>query len=157
MHDLIKLFGLVPHPDGGFYKETYHSKKQCSRLGRQAGSSIYYYLTGTDRTVWHRIGVDRVWYYHSGSCVRVYTIDPDGQLTTQQVGNPLRDATCLPQICLPANHWVAVERDKEETFSLLSSAYFPAFQLGDCSLGTARGLERRFPQHSELIERFTRK
>lgn len=156
MMDLISMLGLVPHPEGGYYKQIYYSANDCLP-GRKIGSSIYYYLSGMDFSAWHRVGVDELWHYHAGAALSLYSIDLAGTLTEHVLGDPLRDPHALPQVVVPAGHWMAAEKKGEETFTLVGCACFPAFQFEDFELAKAEPLIKSYPQHSDIIERLTRR
>ena len=73
--DWIRRLGLVPHPEGGFYRETYRSQGNISRESlpvgmdgdRSYGTAIYFLLSAGQVSRWHRIRSDELWFYHAGS------------------------------------------------------------------------------------------
>jgi len=69
----IEKFGLMKHPEGGYYKQTFRSENIVTLSGKtthSAGSSIYYLLkspSAGDFSAWHRLNnLEETWYYHTG-------------------------------------------------------------------------------------------
>lgn len=72
--DIINLLDLCPHPEGGYYRETWVAKNE----GRPAGTCIYFLLNGGENNHWHRVDATEIWHFHAG--------DPrDQQRTCSQV------------------------------------------------------------------------
>src|SRR5690606_2165489 len=65
---LVEALGLQPHPEGGYYRETFRSatRVEFNGMARSAGTSIYYLLTEGATSAWHRLDADEVWYVHAG-------------------------------------------------------------------------------------------
>jgi predicted cupin superfamily sugar epimerase len=91
--DLIRHFDLQPHPEGGFFRETYRSMATVRREGsgetRSASTAIYYLLCDGAHSAWHRIKSDEVWHFYAGEPLLVHVLDEAGQLITYRLGNPL--------------------------------------------------------------------
>ena len=72
----IKHLNLQPHPEGGFYRETFRSAQEVLRPSspavKQAVTSIYYLLEGKDFSGFHRIASDEVWYFHKGAPLHIH-------------------------------------------------------------------------------------
>ena len=85
--DWICALGLIPHPEGGFYRETYRSAETIdapdlpSRFGgpRAHSTAIYFLLPGDQISALHRIKSDEVWHFYAGSPVTLTLIHPDGR------------------------------------------------------------------------------
>jgi len=72
VEEIIKKLGLEPHPEGGYFKETYRSEEEidegslsASFNGKRAVSTcIYFLLTSNDFSAFHRIQQDEIWHFY---------------------------------------------------------------------------------------------
>ena len=77
IQELIQSLGLLSHPEGGYYKETYRSVETLD--GEQAlMTSILFLLTFENASNFHRIQSDEHWYFHEGSPLTVHVIGENG-------------------------------------------------------------------------------
>ncbi len=159
----IERLRLLPHPEGGYYRETYRASDQIGaealerRFGaaRSASTAIYFLLTSADFSSLHRMKSDEAWHYHVGSPLTVHAIDPNGNLQTYKVGLGLDDGQ-QPQAVVPGGHWFGATVDEPGGYSLVSCTVAPGFDFEDFELGDRQHLTRLYPQHQTLIERLTR-
>ena len=155
---LVNDLKLLPHPEGGFYREMYRSPTIVNGDGlvhKSAYTSIYYLLSGNDFSSWHRIKSDETWYFHSGCDVFIYIFDEDKALQTIQLG---MDAKCL-QATIPANTWFAAKPVNENSFCLVSCAVAPGFEFSDFEIGARDSLLHEFGHSADrrkAIEALTR-
>lgn len=107
---LIRQFELAPHPEGGYYRETYRSPMGVTvKAGKRAASTaIYYMLEPGAHSAWHRIASDEIWHFYAGAALNVYVLDERG-LITHRLGDPLREPGCAFQVVVPAGLWFAAE------------------------------------------------
>src|SRR5580698_2062461 len=89
---LIRRFDLKPHPEGGFFSETYRSEARVTRTSdsgetRSASTAIYYLLCDGAHSAWHRIRSDEVWHFYAGEPLNVHVLDEAGSLITHKLGN----------------------------------------------------------------------
>ncbi len=158
---LIEQFGLLPHPEGGYYKETYRSSEMISKEAlpdrfaseRHYSSAIYFLLKKGNFSAFHRIQSDECWHFYTGDTLWVHMIAPDGQLTTSQLGN---QPGTVYQHVVPAGYWFASETAPGGNFSFVGCTVAPAFDFADFELADGHTLSQQFPQHSELIQRLCR-
>lgn len=158
-HAIIDLLNLEPHPEGGFYKETYRSRTRVSELkhasNKSAYTSIYYLLAGKDFSAWHRIKSDETWYFHLGCDLLIYYIDQSKVVRTVQIGMESKSF----QATIPANTWFAAKPLKEDVYCLVSCAVAPGFEFEDFEMGTREALLNEFgttAENTKLIEALTR-
>ena len=155
---LVNDLKLLPHPEGGFYREMYRSPTIVNADGlvqKSAYTSIYYLLSGNDFSSWHRIKSDETWYFHSGGDVIIYFFDQNKALQTIQVGI---DAKCL-QATIPANTWFAAKPISQNSFCLISCAVAPGFEFADFEIGKRQNLLSQFGHsivNTQAIEALTR-
>eukprot|EP01061_Rhynchopus_euleeides_P002659 TRINITY_DN1204_c0_g2_i1.p1 TRINITY_DN1204_c0_g2~~TRINITY_DN1204_c0_g2_i1.p1 ORF type:complete len:198 (+),score=48.69 TRINITY_DN1204_c0_g2_i1:74-667(+) len=157
--DIVKVLGLQPHPEGGYFVETHRSAGAVptQREGgeRAAGTSILYLLTDESPiTTWTVNKSDIVNYFHGGRSVKFYCLHPDGQLDAVVVGNNVL-AGELPQYVMPAGCWRASEIDNPlpGEYALLGEGVAPGFDYRDMVMAKGEDLAAEFPQHREVIKR----
>src|ERR1041385_1543730 len=87
--EVINSLGLIPHPEGGYYKETYRADSVYltnKNESRNISTAIYYLLENEDKSLFHRIPSDELWFFHLGQSVEIFLIK-DGHLATIILGN----------------------------------------------------------------------
>ena len=144
---IIEKFQLKPHPEGGYYRQLYGNDE----TGKKDISTIYYMLTGNDKSAFHRLhGVTEIWYYHAGEPLDIYVIDIDGNLTVHNL-SPEGEM----QVVILPEQWFAAEIPSKEGFCLVRCAVAPAFSFENFELGHKDTLVEQFPQYDKLFERLT--
>lgn len=107
--DLIEKLGLQPHPEGGWFRETYRSAVgvQAAQGQRSAVTTIYYLLEGRRASPWHVVLSDEVWHFYQGAPSELLCYDPAaGTLVRQRLTAVTGDGTQVAVI--PAGSWQAV-------------------------------------------------
>lgn len=155
--NLISLLSLMPHPEGGHFKETYRSEHRVNRgedeVSRSASTAIYYLLRGNERSTWHRIRSDEMWHFYDGAPLRIYILEPGGGLSVLRLANPLRHEGTNFQALVPAGRWFAAECEEPEGYSLVGCTVAPGFEFDEFEIGDESLLGKDWPEHSELIAR----
>ncbi|HEY4588905.1 MAG TPA: cupin domain-containing protein [Thermoanaerobaculia bacterium] len=102
---VVELLGLQPHPEGGFYQETFRAPAPDG--ARAASTAIYYLLRAGDVSAWHRVAdADEVWHHYAGAPLELI-LSPDGrERTSLRLGSDL-SAGERPQAVVPAGVWQA--------------------------------------------------
>jgi uncharacterized protein len=158
---LIHSLGLLPHPEGGYYKEVYRSAESIQadalplRYGgsRHFGTSIYFMLTSAAPSRFHRIKSDELWYFHTGGSLSLHILH-QGAYRQTRIGSDVR-AEEVFQVVIPAGAWFAAESDPEPGFSLVSCAVMPGFDFADFELAETLKLAAVYPEHQALIKRLS--
>lgn len=153
---IIKTLDLQPHPEGGYYKESFRSKFEVKNLDsnvRSALTSIYYLLEATQFSALHRIKSDEMWYFHAGEALELVAIDLAGKLHRWMLGADIANGEQL-QVCMEAG-WVFGARSIKG-FSLVGCSVAPGFHFADFDLLERNKLLTEYPQYKQLIEDFTR-
>ncbi|GJG97897.1 cupin domain-containing protein [Cupriavidus pauculus] len=158
---LIDELGLIPHPEGGFYRETFRDAAVVTRASdgaqRSASTAIYYLLCDDAYSAWHRIQADEAWHFHAGDPIHVHWLTPDGTLATHRLGNPLLQPGTVFQAAVPAGCWFAAERvpsaGAEEGFALAGCTVAPGFEFSEFELADAAALAAAHPAHADLLKR----
>jgi predicted cupin superfamily sugar epimerase len=161
---LIDTLNLAPHPEGGFYRETYRSEKTFSDsvLGdtyegyRNLGTGIYFLLTGDAFSAFHRIKQDELWFFHLGAPIELHMISPEGKHSKHMIGIDIENGES-PQLIVPGGYWFAAKVSKHQDYSLVSCTVSPGFDFRDFEMPMRKELCNLFPQHEAIITEFTRK
>lgn len=161
--DYIKTLGLLPHPEGGYFKEIYRAAGIISQPnlpmrysgGRAYSTSIYYLLEGTDFSSLHRLDSDEQWFHIDGSALTIHSIAPDGTYKAHQIGKDLKNGES-PYAVVKHGSWFGGTVEAKDSFALVGCVVAPGFDFDDFELAQQAELERIFPQHRDLIRRLTR-
>ncbi|MEW4569582.1 cupin domain-containing protein [Tautonia sp. JC769] len=159
----IDRLGLQPHPEGGYFRETYRAQDtiEAGAVGgrfagpRSTSTSIYFLLTAESFSSLHRMKSDEVWNFHAGSSLTVHVIDPGGAYQSHRVGLDL-EAGQEPQAVVSAGAWFGASVDEPGGYALVGCTVAPGFDFADFELADREMLAREFPQHEKLIRRLTR-
>ena len=128
---IASLLNLLPHPEGGYYKETYRCDESMERYDgstRSAGTAIYYLLVGTKPAAWHRVASDEIWHYYAGDILELELRSDDGTTTIHKLGFDLVKGV-LPQFIIPKNTWQRARCTGEWT--LVGCTVSPGFDFAD--------------------------
>jgi hypothetical protein len=150
---LIEAYDLLPHPEGGWYKECYRSEIQLPENNRNLVTSIYFLLTSENISRFHRIKSDEMWYFHQGNPVTVHTLDENGH-QKHQLGNDLSKGE-HPFLIVKANTIFGSSIDQSGGFGFVSCVVSPGFSFHDFELFTTDELLKWFPNEAEIIERLS--
>ena len=118
---LIDALQLAPHPEGGWYRETWRGP---DRDGRASGTAILFLLKQGERSHWHRVDADEIWLWHAGAPL---TLSIGTTRATEHRLGPDVLAGQRPQIIVPAHHWQAAT--PTGTFTLVSCTVSPGFRF----------------------------
>jgi predicted cupin superfamily sugar epimerase len=160
--DLIHSLKLLPHPEGGFYKEIYKSEEKTSDLPerysghfRNFGSSILYLLKGNQYSVFHKLLSDEIWHFYEGCPLELYVISEDGLLKTHILGNDINHGGNY-QVIIKHSQWFAAKPVDPQGFTLSGCTVAPGFNFLDFQMGEREDLLKKYPQHHSIIIEFTR-
>jgi uncharacterized protein len=150
--DLVRRLALVPHPEGGFYRETYRATTlvDTPRGPRAASTAIYFLVTPGSFSALHRIASDEVWHFYAGDPLDVVSIDPHG------VRHDVRLGADVPQAVVPAGAWFGSRLAPGGRFALVGCTVAPGFDFADFELGERAALLAAFPAHASLVHELTR-
>ena len=160
---LIALYNLQPHPEGGWYKETYQSKEQIDAdslperfCGSRAFSTaIYFLLEQGNFSAFHRIKSDECWHFYAGDPLVVYVLQQDGTLDEIMLGNDITNGQ-LFQYVVPANCWFASRPAFDSKFCFVGCTVAPGFDFADFEMADAAVLSALYPQHQTAIQELCR-
>lgn len=154
---LIKQLHLQPHPEGGYYKETYRCKEQMTtaeNTNRNVSTAIYYLLEEKNQSHFHRIKSDELWFFHQGETVEIILIKNE-TLHTLLLGNDVAKGE-MPQAVIEAGCWFAARIKNRKGYSLMSCTVAPGFDFADFELAKREELSAEYPTYREVIEELTK-
>jgi predicted cupin superfamily sugar epimerase len=156
--DVITRLGLTPHPEGGFFRETFRAPASIQApfggLTRAASTAIYFLLRAGDFSAFHAVRSDEVWHHYLAASLELHTIDAAGQHERIELGADLLNGE-QPQWVVPAGVFQAA-RVIGDGFALVGCTVAPGFDFADFSMPSRAELVRRFPSLRDVIEPFTR-
>ena len=138
MESLVARFDMQPHPEGGYYRETYRSSFMLPAAAlpadyggdRAAATSILFLLPNGVCSRWHRVRSDELWIYQLGDPVALRQ-RTDEQARTKQtlVGFGAEQS---PQVLVPAGIWQEAESVRGPAgYSLVACVVAPGFDFAD--------------------------
>jgi hypothetical protein len=153
---LVEKLQLQPHPEGGFYSETYRSEESITTKSgkRNLSTSIYFLLTSKNVSKFHRIKSDELWFFHEGSTLTVHMLNEHGHQQLS-LGHPSINDRAVPQQLVPANTIFGSSVDKPDSYVLVSCVVSPGFDFADFELFGEKELTERYPSYSEIIQKLT--
>jgi len=154
--DIIQNLNLRAHPEGGYYAETYRSEETITTANgakRNVCTGIYFLLENEDKSHFHKIKSDELWFFHLGQPLEIVVMNEEG-VETLMLGSDLGTGERL-QAIIPANTWFAARLRDGKGFALVSCTVAPGFDFEDFELGERRQLLEEFPSNRKLIEEFT--
>jgi len=159
---IIQRLELEPHPEGGYFKETYRSEGKIleNQLpdvfdgDRNYSTCIYFLLTSETFSAFHKINQDEFWHFYKGSAIQLFMISEKGKLSEVIIGNNLENGE-VPQFVVPKNYWFAARIIQPESYALVGCTVSPGFDFRDFTLPSRAELLEKFPQHEKVITQLT--
>lgn len=119
--EIIDHLNLLPHPEGGHYRQTWIADE----AGRPSGTCIYFLLGAGERSHWHKVDATEIWHHYAGAPLIMSLSETDN--------GPARDHTLgpdlfhgqSPQIIVPPHHWQAAR--STGGWTLVGCTVSPAF------------------------------
>ena len=159
----IDRLKLEPHPEGGYFRQTYRSDVIIARDAlpdgfpgkRPASTAIYFLLEGENFSAFHRLRSDELWHFYTGSPITIEILDPDGKHSSMLLGNNPEVGQEF-QAVVPAGCWFASHVSDWKSFAVVGCTVAPGFDFADFEIAKRKELVAAYPQHRELVERLTR-
>ncbi|OGR65558.1 MAG: hypothetical protein A2X31_00250 [Elusimicrobia bacterium GWB2_63_22] len=151
--ELIRIYGLKPHPEGGFYRETYRSSGKTEG-GRNLCTAIYFLLPAGQKSRMHRLKADELWDFYLGGPLTVGQLLPNGLEERVTMGSDPA-AGQVQQLLVPAGCWFGAYPEPGTRFSLVGCTVAPGFEFDDFELRGRAALLRDFPASGGLITKLT--
>ena len=155
---LINLLGLTPHPEGGFYRETYRSAETIPgdvlperyTGDRAHATAIYYLLTDEGCSRFHRVASDEAFHFYDGDPVEQIHLFPDGRSAVVTIGRDFA-AGQQPLVVVPRGVWQGARLSAGGEWALLGTTVAPGFDFDDYEHGDADMLAASWPAQAEMI------
>lgn len=158
---LINQYQLAPHPEGGYFKETYRSAENIPHAAlpeafsgpRSFSTAIYFLLLKDLFSAFHRIKSDECWHFYEGDSLNVHVIHLNGEYELIKLGRDSANGEVY-QAIVPAGAWFASESKGE--YSFVGCTVAPGFDFNDFELAKEANLTENYPNYAALIKRFCR-
>ncbi|MDB9838539.1 cupin domain-containing protein [bacterium] len=126
--DIISKLNLAPHPEGGYYRQTWVAENE----GRPSGTCIYFLLKSGKASHWHHVDAVEIWHYYAGAPLVLSLAENDAGPATDHILGPDLAAGQSPQIIVPLGHWQAAATTG--AWTLVGCTVSPGFQFSGFTL-----------------------
>ena len=162
--EIMERLGLQPHPERGFFVETYRAPATviapANGARRAAGTAIYFLVTRAQPTTYlHRLLSDELFHLYEGGPLHVLLLrEPAGAARSSEVARLGLDLAAgeRPQLAIAAGTWFAVELAPAATHCLFGCTVAPGFDFADFELAQGPELAALYPDHAVRISRMSR-
>ncbi|MBI2608716.1 MAG: cupin domain-containing protein [Deltaproteobacteria bacterium] len=157
---IIKTLELEPHPEGGYFKETYRSDLRIPKEGlpnfykssKCTSTAIYFLLTKEQpKSFLHKLKSDEIFHLYDGGSLDVLLLYPNGDGTIQTLGRDLEKGE-RPQVLIPHGTWFGALLNKSASYALIGCTVAPGFEFEDFTLEVPKDLKAKYFDFSEMIE-----
>jgi predicted cupin superfamily sugar epimerase len=151
--EIIRLLDLKPHPEGGYYRETYRSAKLIpgSQPPKAYSTLIYYLLTPGAVSKFHRLIFDEIFHFYQGDPSHWVWLTPGGEMKKTVLGANMGKGE-VPQMVIPAGTWFAGRLAPEGRYCLMGTTMAPGFDFSDLQFAARQELLKLYPQaESEIL------
>ena len=148
---LIEALGLRPHPEGGFFRETYRCERNAG--DRSLCTAIYYLVTAGSPSRMHRVTSDEIWHFYAGDPLEMLQIDGEASWIVA-IGNDVA-AGERPQVLVRGGVWQGTRVKPGGSYALVGATVSPGFDFADFSHGDRATLIAQHPESAQLITALT--
>jgi predicted cupin superfamily sugar epimerase len=142
---LIAQLALQPHPEGGWYRETFRSPRTVRReedgAVRSGLTTIFFLLAAGETSRWHRVASDEAWHHYEGAPLELLSFAPDGRGATRVALGA--DAVSRMHV-VPAGWWQAARPTGD--YALVGCSVGPGFDFADFVMLGDLPMAQRPPQ-----------
>ncbi len=158
----VEKLGLMPHPEGGFFKETYQSQNYLPSKAlppgfsgqRKISTAIYFLLNDSNFSAFHKIKSDEIWHFYLGNAVEIFYIDNKNQMQRICLGNNPANNEVF-QAVVPAGCWFGSRIISKQGYSLVGCTVAPGFDFQDFEMADRNKLVADYPQYFDIINQLT--
>jgi predicted cupin superfamily sugar epimerase len=125
--ELVRALDLTPHPEGGFYRETF---RDAAPDGRAHSTAIYYLLRAGECSRWHRVDAAEIWHFYAGDPLELL-IGEGERLRRHLLGPRLLEGE-RPQLVVPAFAWQSAR--PLGRYTLVGCTVAPGFEFAGFEL-----------------------
>jgi predicted cupin superfamily sugar epimerase len=160
--NLIRLLQLAPHPEGGYFRETWRSSESLAgsalpeRFGgeRSLGTAILYLLPAGKHSCLRRLQGDEIWHLYEGGPLHLDLINPAGEHQRLTLGREADRGETF-QCVVPNGCWFGAEPAEGAPYALAGCTVTPGFTFEDFEMADRDTLLAAYPRHRALVERLT--
>jgi len=160
--ELLRIYKLEPHPEGGCFSESYRSAGTipAAALGdafggaRNYSTAIYFLLPERSKSNLHRIKSDEVWHFYLGGPLSIAQIFPDGRMEKVTLGRDLKAGHKFQHV-VPAGCWFGAYPEAGGGFSFVGCTVAPGFDFADFVLADRKKLLAQYPNCAAIINKLT--
>eukprot|EP01097_Dermamoeba_algensis_P002560 TRINITY_DN2019_c0_g1_i2.p1 TRINITY_DN2019_c0_g1~~TRINITY_DN2019_c0_g1_i2.p1 ORF type:complete len:176 (+),score=34.69 TRINITY_DN2019_c0_g1_i2:81-608(+) len=162
--ELIEKYQLLPHPEGGYYRETYRSSQEVlivtqeednhhqSVKKRMVSTAIYYLLPQGSVSRLHRIPSDELWHFYSGGPLNIVELTSDGEVKETLLGRRTDDGVAHFQHAVPGGVWFGAYPAEGTSYSFVGCTVSPGFELKDLDMADSTALLDQFPHAKHILQ-----
>jgi uncharacterized protein len=158
----IRELELAPHPEGGFFRETWRSPETLAGAAlpprfagaRALGTAILYLLPAGEFSRLHRLRADEVWHLYDGGPLHLHLLEPGTGYRRIVLGRDIAGGERL-QAVVPHGTWFGAETPAGVAFALAGCTVAPGFDFADFELGSREALLAEFPAQRDWVVRLT--
>lgn len=162
VEELVRLYDLQPHPEGGFFKEGFRDNGVIPQKAlppyfkgnRNFSTAIYFLLPEGAKSRLHRIASDEVWHFYLGDPMTVAQISPKGEVEKIVLGQDVKAGQRVQHV-VPQGYWFGAYPNSGSRFSFVGCTVAPGFDFADFEIGQRAELLKQFPKAKEVIEFLT--
>ena len=160
----IEKYTLSPHPEGGYYAETYRARESVpqqllpSRFSgdRSFSTGIYFLLETHNFSAFHRIKSDEMWHFYAGEALEIFVIhEEQREMQVIKLGDDPEKGETF-QAVVPAGAWFASRPAQGSTYALVGCTVAPGFDFTDFEMAEREALQMQFPEFKQIIQELTR-
>jgi len=158
--EVIASLKLLPHPEGGFYAETFRAEalpfELPGRGARSASTAIYFLLRGHDFSALHVVSSDEVWHHYLGDALELHCFDDVGAHRAVRLGSGLGQGERPQHVVTRGELQGARVSSGPHGFALCGCTVAPGFDFADFRMPPRAELLERFPEQRALVTALTR-
>lgn len=158
--EVIERLRLAPHPEGGFYAETFRADALPAPLPgrgtRSASTAIYFLLRSSDFSALHVVQSDEVWHHYLGDELELHCFDRADRHRRVRLGSTLSAGARPQHVVLAGELQAARVLAGPHGFALCGCTVAPGFDFADFRMPTQSELLSRLPGERELVLALTR-
>lgn len=126
--EIIARLALAPHPEGGHYRQSWAAPGP----DRPRATCIHFLLAEGERSHWHRVDADELWFFHAGAPLILSTASAETGPRADRLLGPDLAADQHPQLIVPRDHWQAAR--STGAWTLVSCVVSPGFTFDGFTL-----------------------
>ena len=130
--EIVRLLDLAPHPEGGFYRETFRDSACLPGTSRAFSTAIYFLLPAGVISRWHKVNAVETWHWYTGATLELSIAPPAGGRVERHFLGPDVEIGERPQAIVPANHWQ--QDESRGNWTLVGCTVAPGFEFSGFSM-----------------------